>query len=129
MYNHNMAFCLLQKVILTYYDYRQLPANTTTGNNTYFVSAPLICNILTGMEKLIPAFLMPQIRQQFTIDALANFVDNNAAGYVTDFQISNIQITYQLIDFGSELQNSIQSMPKFLIKSNGWSNSATTLTQ
>ena len=54
---------------ITYCDYRQLTANTTTGNNTYFVSAPLICNILSGMEKLIPAFLMPQIHHQFTIDA------------------------------------------------------------
>ena len=112
---------------ITYCDYRQLTANTTTGNNTYFVSAPLICNVLTGMEKLIPAFLMPQIRQQLTIDSLTNFVDNSGVGYVTDFAISNIQITYQLIDFGSELQNSILSRSKFLIKSNGWSNSATSI--
>ena len=81
------------------------------------------------MEKLIPAFLMLQIRQQLTIDALTHFVDNSAAGYVTDFAISNIQITYQLIDFGSELQNYILSRPKFLIKSNGWSNSATSISQ
>ena len=112
---------------ITYCDYRQLTANTTTGNNTYFVSAPLICNVLTGMEKLIPAFLMPQIRQQLKIDALTNFVSNSDAGNVTDFAISNIQITYQLIDFGSELQNSILSRSKFLIKSNGWSNSATSI--
>ena len=81
------------------------------------------------MEKLIPAFLMLQIRQQLTIDALTHFVDNSAAGYVTDFAISNIQITYQLIDFGSELPNSILSRSKFLIKSNGWSNSATSISQ
>ena len=72
---------------------------------------------------MIPSFLMPQIRQQFTIDARTNFVDYGEK--VTAFTISNIQLTYQLIDFGSEIQNMIMSMPKFIIKSEGWSNSAT----
>jgi hypothetical protein len=70
---------------------------------------------------------MPQIRQQFTVDSLTHFVDDIAK--VTSFTISNIQITYQLIDFGYEVQNMIMSMPKFLIKSNGWFNSATTISQ
>ena len=68
---------------------------------------------------------MTQIRQQFTIDALSNFVDDTAK--VSNFSISNIQLSYQLIDFGYEVQNMIMSMPKFLIKSNGWANSATTI--
>ena len=54
---------------ITYCDYRQLTINTNTGNNSYFVSAPLICNTLTGIEKMIPAFLMPQNRQQLTINS------------------------------------------------------------
>ena len=45
----------------------------------------------------------------------------------TAFTISNIQITYRLIDFGSEVQNMAMSLPKFIIKSNGWANSATTI--
>ena len=68
---------------------------------------------------------MPQIRQQFTIDARTNFVDDIAK--VTAFTINKIQLTYQLIDFGSKIQNMIMSMPKFIIKSEGWSNSATTI--
>ena len=67
---------------------------------------------------------MPQIRQQITVDALANF---SVTAGITSFYIYNIQLTYQLIDFGQEVQNMVMSMPKFLIKSNGWSNSATTL--
>ena len=55
--------------------------------------------------------------------------ESSAAGWVTDFVISNIQITYQLIDFGSELHNSILSRCKMLIKSNGWSKRATTIAQ
>ena len=56
---------------------------------------------------------MPQIRQQFTIDSLANIVSDVAN--VNAFSISNIQITYQLINFGQEIVQSIMSMPKFLI--------------
>ena len=92
---------------------------------SYFISCPLICNILSGCTKLIPSFLMPAIRQQLTIDTLTNFVSDIAV--VTDFYISNIQITYQLIDFGSTIQNMVMSMPKFLIKSDSWANSCTTV--
>ena len=96
------------------YDARRLTsAAVVPTTQSYFISCPLICNILTGCSKLIPSFLMPQIRQQFTIDALSNFVDEIAK--VTSFTISNIQITYQLIDFGYEVQNMVMSMPKFLI--------------
>ena len=71
--------------------------------DTYAVSAPLICNILTGCEKLIPSFLLPSIRMAFTIDQLANFTNYTVGGtIVTAFSISNIQITYQLIEFGEE---------------------------
>ena len=71
------------------------------------------------------SFVMPQIRQQLTIDLRTNFVDDIAK--VTAFSISNIQLTYQLIDFGSEIQNMIMNMSKFIIKSEGWRNSATTI--
>ena len=46
---------------------------------------------------------------------------------ITSFDIYIVEITYQLIDFGSEKQNMVMSMPKFLIKSNGWSNRATSI--
>ena len=66
---------------------------------TYAVSAPIICNILTGFEKLIPSFLLPSIRMAFTIDQLAHFTNyTNGGNTVTAFSISNIQITYQLIE-------------------------------
>ena len=48
-------------------------------------------------------------------------------GSVKRFYIYNIQLTYQLIDFGAEVQHMVETMPKFLIKSNGWANSATTI--
>ena len=67
---------------------------------------------------------MPQIRQILTIDSRTNFVDG---AHVTGFSISNIQITYNLINFGQEVQNSVMAIPKFIIKSQGWSNSAITV--
>ena len=73
---------------------------------------------------MLPACMMPQIRQQLTVDALTNF---SVTAGITSFYIYNIQLTYQLIDFGSEVQNMVMSVPKFLIKSNGWSNSATSI--
>ena len=45
------------------------------------------------------------------------------ANTLLTFSISNIQITYQLIDFGDQVQSMIASMPKFFIKSTGWNNS------
>ena len=47
---------------------------------------------------------------------------------ITSFYIYNIQLIYQLINFGSQVKNMIMTMSKFLIKSNGWCNSATTIT-
>ena len=55
----------------------------------------------------------------FTIDQLANFTNYTVGGTtVTAFSISNIQITYQLMEFGEEVQNMIMSMPKFFYKIN-----------
>ena len=72
---------------------------------------------------MIPSFLIPVIRMDFTIDQLANFTNyTNGETTVTAFTIKIIQITYQLIDFGKEFQNMIMPMPEFFIKSTGWNN-------
>ena len=77
------------------------------GNALFSVSAPIICNILTSSEKLIPSFLLPSIRMAFTIDQLANFTNYTAAGTsLTGFSISNIQITY----FGDQIQSMNQCL-------------------
>ena len=63
----------------------------------------------------------------FIIDQLANFTTISTANTLLTFSISNIQITYQLIDFGDQVQSMIASMPKFFIKSTGWSNSCVSI--
>ena len=91
-------------------------SDANAANNRYFISAPLICTILSGCEKLIPACLMPQMRQILTVDQLTNFVSSTTA--VKLFYVYNKHITYNLIDFGSEVQNMVMNMPKFITKSN-----------
>ena len=63
----------------------------------------------------------------FTIDQLANFTTSATANTLLTFSIRNIQITYQLIDFGDQVQSMIASMPKFFIKSTGWNNSCVSI--
>ena len=57
----------------------------------------------------------------WNINCLFNFdsIDiTNGGTTVTAFTIKNIQITYQLIDFGEEVHNMIMSMPNFFYKIN-----------
>ena len=115
---------------ITPWDGRLMDANIAAAganNGTFFMSAPIICNILTGCEKLIPSFLLPSIRMAFTIDQLSKFTTSATANTLLTFSISNIQITYQLIDFGDQVQSMIASMPKFFIKSTGWNNSCVSI--
>ena len=98
-----------------------------TGNALFSVSAPIICNILTRCEKLIPGFLLPSIRMAFTINQLVNFITSATANTLTGFSKSNIQITYQLIDFGDQAQSMIASLPNIFIKSTRWNNSCVSI--
>ena len=51
-------------------------SDDNAANNRYFVSAPLICNILNGCGKYLPACIMPLIRHILTVDQLTNFVSS-----------------------------------------------------
>ncbi len=58
------------------------------AGETYYASAPIPC-MLTSCEKLIPAFAMPTIRLQFTLDTLSNMF--GVIGGVTGLTISNFE--------------------------------------
>ena len=90
---------------------------------TRWYSAPLI-GLLSGSEKLIPLFLLNNIRLQFTLDTLANIQSNITAeaGKVTDFVISNFEVCYNMVDFGHDVEREIIAMnPKIRIKSQSYS--------
>ena len=96
-----------------------LAAGATT---TRWYSAPLI-GLLAGSEKLIPLFLLNNIRLQFTLDTLANIQTNiNGENLITDFAISNFEVCYNMVDFGHDVEREIIAMnPKIRIKSQSYS--------
>lgn len=94
------------------------------GTNDFYYSAPLI-GLLGNSEKLIPLFLLNNIRVALTLDSVAN-VSTNITGdaKITNFSITNFELCYNCIDMGMEVQNEIIRMnPKLRIKSSTWATS------
>jgi hypothetical protein len=90
-------------------------------NETGTFSCPLV-GLLASSAKLIPAFAMPQISVQLTMDSIANMFTTTAVP--TAFVISNIEIAYNLLDFGREMEQMVLSMPRLFLKCNSYSNSS-----
>jgi len=94
-------------------------------NGTF--SAPLI-GLLSSSAKLIPAFAMPSISVQLTMDSIANMFTSLALGVVpTSFKISNIELCYNMLDFGRNVESAILAMPKLFLKCHSFSNSSATI--
>lgn len=108
---------------ITKYDSRLL---TTAVTNSYKVSGPLVCSMLSSMDKFLPAFACGQIRLVFTLDALNNYTTYTATR-PTSFSLSNFQVTYDLIDFGAEVEQAIMQLPQVVIKSSGYINQSVTV--
>jgi len=107
---------------ITKYDSRTLVA----AANSYKVSGPLVCSILSSMDKFLPAFACGQVRLVFTLDSLANMTTHTATA-ATAFTLSNFQVTYDLIDFGAEVEQAVLQMPQVVIKSSGYLNQSISL--
>ena len=108
---------------ITKYDSRLLGASPA---NSYKVSGPLVCSMLSSMDKFLPAFSCGQVRLVFTLDTLANMTSHTATA-ATGFTLSNFQVTYDLIDFGIEVEQAVLQMPQVVIKSSGFLNQSVTL--
>ena len=91
---------------------------------SFYYSAPLI-GLLGNSEKLIPLFLLNNIRVALTLDSVANVSTNIALdNKITNFEISNFELCYNCIDMGMGVQNDIMAMnPKLRIKSSTWATS------
>jgi len=132
----NVADKLGQQYNLGYNDTTLANENTdgavytlaAAGVITYsqYLSAPLI-GLLSSSEKLIPLFLLNNIRLAFTLDSAANICSNLAVGTnrkVASFVINNFEVCYNMIDMGQEVQNEIIRMnPKLRIKSSSFATS------
>jgi hypothetical protein len=98
---------------------------SSTGE-TFSLSAPLY-SLLGNSEKLIPLFLLQNMRLEFTFESLANVSSNlygDSGSIMTGYSISNFEVVYNVIDFGQEIQRQIISEnPKIRIKSSSYNTS------
>jgi hypothetical protein len=92
----------------------------TATTDSFYLSAPLY-SLLGNSEKLIPLFLLQNMRLEFTFESLANVSSNltsDSGSIMTGYSISNFEVVYNVIDFGQEIQRQILSEnPKIRIKS------------
>lgn len=103
----------------------------TSAGETFYLSAPLI-SLLGNSEKLIPLFLMNNIRYEFTFENIANVLSNLSSDATVNggftYTISNFEVVYNCIDFGAEIQRQIiAENPKIRIKSSSYNTSVATL--
>lgn len=103
-------------------DYDGKVCNTTAGE-TFFVATPFPC-LLTNATKLIPAFGMPQIRLQFTLDTNSNMFAIQSGATLT---ISNFEVCYDIVDLGSEVERHVSSLGSIYLKSHSYYNSVSPL--
>ena len=95
------------------------------AGSTIYVAIPLIC-LLSSAEKLVPLFSMNNIRIQLTLDTIANIFSGST---VTNFTITNAELSYDMIRFGSGIESLVKSMgEKIYIKSQSLSFSGSSLT-
>jgi len=110
-YNNNTAIPSLEL----------LDGRLCTVNEVGTFSCPLV-GLLASSSKLIPAFAMPQLSIQLTMDSIANMFTTTVVP--TAFVISNIELCYNLLDFGREMEQMVLSMPRIFLKCNSYSNSS-----
>ena len=102
----------------------QLDGRSCVANEVGTFSMPLV-GLLSSSAKLIPAFAMPQISVQLTIDSIAKiFTSNTGAVVPTGFSITNIELCYNMLDFGRSVEHDILAMPKLFLKCWSFSNSS-----
>ena len=101
--------------------------SATLGETGTF-SAPLL-GLLSSSAKLIPAFCMPQISVQLTMDALNNMFTSgtNITGIPGSIALKNVEIAYNMLDFGRSVELAVLAMPKIYLKCFSFSNSSASL--
>lgn len=98
---------------------------SAAGSTSTSYSFPLM-SVLSSAEQLLPLFLMPGVRVQLTIANLSDIVANTTT--LTNFSLSNMELCYDSINFGMEIDNAVKSMGDVLfIKSCGWGTTSQTL--
>jgi hypothetical protein len=127
--NFDVAMKLGQQSALGYLNNSTTPVTNeatdgrllVNANESGTFSAPLV-GLLFSSSKLVPAFAMPQISVQLTIDSIANMFTTTVVP--TGFVLSNVELCYNMLDFGRSVESAILAMPKLFLKCNSYSNSS-----
>ena len=91
------------------------------------MAGPLPCLLTNVVDKLIPLFAMPTISLVLTIDSLSNILVN-AGSTVTTYELSNVELCFDFIELGSEVDAMVRGMgDKICLKSQSFSNSSVTV--
>ena len=109
-------------------DITSCDGQTLSENGSEFYAPHVIC-CLSEANEMIPLGALPQVRMEFSIDAIANiFFDTASAGEYAPNSITldNLELVYNSVDFGPEVMNHIAG-EKFLMKTNSFMNSAVAL--
>ena len=77
------------------------------GTQAAYFSAPFPC-IFSAADHLVPLGMMPGCRVQITLDSLASIVTNTAQ--ITAFNITNVELVYDVVDFGGEVDAAVHQM-------------------
>jgi hypothetical protein len=104
----------------------ELDGRTTTAGETGSFSAPLPC-VLSGCEKMIPAFAMPQLRLELTLDSVANMFRPDSTAVPTAISLTNVEIVYRQVSLGAEVEAMVRAMPSVSIRSQSFLNTASVL--
>lgn len=96
-------------------------AFAATASTNYSLAFPLM-SLLSGAERLLPLFAMPNVRLQLTLDTSSNIISGGGStGNV--ITVSNFEFCFDKINFGAGVESMVQQMgasQKLFIKSNSW---------
>lgn len=85
-------------------------------------------NMLSCATTLVPLGKMPATRVQLTLDSVANVISGTGTG----IRVENVELCYDVVEFGPEVDAAVDSMVdengEIIIKSQGFINSAQVLT-
>ena len=100
-----------------------------TANESCTLAGPLNC-ILSNADALVPLKFMGSVRIQLSIDTINN-IYNTSAVAVTAMSLSNMELCYDIVEFGADVDASVMSMAdasgKIMIKSQSYLSSGQTI--
>jgi hypothetical protein len=117
---YNMGYRVLNNAVPSLED---LDGRKCAEGESVSLSCPLPC-LISQADKLVPLGHMPLVRLELTLDQIgrifATTVGNNLP---TDYEIFNVELVYNMIDFNGEVNELVKGMgDQIFIKSTSFQN-------